>query len=176
MSVPVAVWQPCQLLYTCYLLTYLLRRLRAKFHYTRARPDRTRPGSPTKSAVSLNPTQPNHGTQPMSIAGTATLRTHCYQLQHSADNNVGKLATIWNKYYNYVILRFRSQHAFDILCSLTRCVYLFLLFFFKFLVFGAAIYANKDVYDTIRYDTRFYINVRSKANMSQLNLPHGTDK
>jgi len=28
---------------------------------------------------------------------------------------------------------------------------------------------------TIRYDTRCYINVRSKANMSQLNLPHGTD-
>ena len=31
-------------------------------------------------------------------------------------------------------------------CSLTRCVYLFLLFFFKFLVFEGAIYANKDVY------------------------------
>ena len=28
---------------------------------------------------------------------------------------------------------------------------------------------------TIRYDTRCYINVRSKANMSQLNLPHGND-
>jgi len=27
----------------------------------------------------------------------------------------------------------------------------------------------------IRYDTRCYINLRSKANMSQLNLPHGTD-
>jgi len=27
-------------------------------------------------------------------------------------------------------------------------------------------------YDTIRYDTRCYFNVRSKANMSQLNLPH----
>jgi len=27
----------------------------------------------------------------------------------------------------------------------------------------------------IRYDTRCYINVRSKANMSQLNLPHATD-
>ena len=25
----------------------------------------------------------------------------------------------------------------------------------------------------IRYDTRCYINVCSKANMSQLNLPHG---
>jgi len=25
------------------------------------------------------------------------------------------------------------------------------------------------------YDTRCYFNVRSKANMSQLNLPHGTD-
>jgi len=30
-------------------------------------------------------------------------------------------------------------------------------------------------YDTIRYDTRGYFNVRSKANTSQLNLPHGTD-
>ena len=32
-------------------------------------------------------------------------------------------------------------------------------------------------YDTIRYDTirECYFNVRSKADMSQLNLPHGTD-
>ena len=28
-------------------------------------------------------------------------------------------------------------------------------------------------YDTIRYDTSCYFNVRSKADMSQLNLPHG---
>ena len=27
----------------------------------------------------------------------------------------------------------------------------------------------------LRYDTRCYINVRSKANMSQRNLPHATD-
>jgi len=27
----------------------------------------------------------------------------------------------------------------------------------------------------LRYDTRCYFNVRSKANISQLNLPHGTD-
>jgi len=27
-------------------------------------------------------------------------------------------------------------------------------------------------YDTIRYDTRCYFNVRSKADISQLNLPH----
>ena len=31
------------------------------------------------------------------------------------------------------------------------------------------------LYDTIRYDTRCYFNVRSKADISQLNLPHGTD-
>ena len=31
------------------------------------------------------------------------------------------------------------------------------------------------MYDTIRYDTRCYFNVRSKADMSQLNLPHGND-
>ena len=28
---------------------------------------------------------------------------------------------------------------------------------------------------TIRYDTRCYFNVRSKADISQLNLPHETD-
>ena len=27
----------------------------------------------------------------------------------------------------------------------------------------------------VRYDTRCYLNVRSKADISQLNLPHGTD-
>ena len=31
------------------------------------------------------------------------------------------------------------------------------------------------VLESTRYDTRCYFNVRSKANMSQLNLPHGTD-
>jgi len=30
-------------------------------------------------------------------------------------------------------------------------------------------------HDTIRYDTRGYFNVRSKADMSRLNLPHGND-
>jgi len=29
--------------------------------------------------------------------------------------------------------------------------------------------------DGLRYDTRYYFNVRSKADISQLNLPHGTD-
>ena len=33
----------------------------------------------------------------------------------------------------------------------------------------------KPTASTIRYDTRCYFNVRSKANMSQLNLPHVTD-
>ena len=27
----------------------------------------------------------------------------------------------------------------------------------------------------IRYDTRCYFNVRSKADISQVNLPHGTN-
>jgi len=31
---------------------------------------------------------------------------------------------------------------------------------------------NSTGYSTIRYDTRFYFNVRSKADISQLNLPH----
>jgi len=35
--------------------------------------------------------------------------------------------------------------------------------------------ARKVRYDTIRYDTRCYFNVLSKADMSRLNLPHGTD-
>ena len=30
-------------------------------------------------------------------------------------------------------------------------------------------------YDTIQYDTRCYFNVRSKADISRLNLPHGTE-
>jgi len=30
-------------------------------------------------------------------------------------------------------------------------------------------------YDMLRYDTRRYFNVRSKADMSQHNLPHGTN-
>ena len=30
-------------------------------------------------------------------------------------------------------------------------------------------------YDTPRYDTRCYFNVRSKADTSQLNLPHEND-
>jgi len=29
--------------------------------------------------------------------------------------------------------------------------------------------------NTIRYDTRCYFNMRSKADMSRLNLPHGDD-
>jgi len=28
---------------------------------------------------------------------------------------------------------------------------------------------------SVRYDTRCYFNVRSKADMSRLNLPHGDD-
>jgi len=34
---------------------------------------------------------------------------------------------------------------------------------------------NSSSEHTIRYDTRCYFNVRSKADISQLNLPHGTD-
>jgi len=35
--------------------------------------------------------------------------------------------------------------------------------------------ARDAINDTIRYDTRCYFNVRSKADISQLNLPRGTD-
>ena len=34
-------------------------------------------------------------------------------------------------------------------------------------------YEYRIRYDTIRYDTRCYFNVRSEADTSQLNLPHG---
>ena len=37
------------------------------------------------------------------------------------------------------------------------------------------ILANITMNNTIRYDTKCYFNVRSKADISQLNLPHGTD-
>jgi len=42
---------------------------------------------------------------------------------------------------------------------------------------GRAYSAPPDLlaHDTIRYDTKCYFNVRSKADISQLNLPHGTD-
>jgi len=30
-------------------------------------------------------------------------------------------------------------------------------------------------FETIRYDTRCYFNLRSKADMSHLNLPHGNN-
>ena len=36
-------------------------------------------------------------------------------------------------------------------------------------------FSRCTTYDMIRYDTRCYFNVRSKADISQLNLPHGTD-
>jgi len=35
--------------------------------------------------------------------------------------------------------------------------------------------SNQNKQITNKYDTRCYFNVRSKANMSQLNLPHGTN-
>ena len=35
---------------------------------------------------------------------------------------------------------------------------------------------NFSLFSATRYDTRCYFNVRSKADMSQLNLPHGTKK
>jgi len=32
-----------------------------------------------------------------------------------------------------------------------------------------------DFWHSMRYDTRCYYNVRSKADTNQLNVPHGTD-
>jgi len=41
--------------------------------------------------------------------------------------------------------------------------------------FHLTILNMQKFYDTIRYDTRCHFKVRSKADISQLNLPHGTD-
>ena len=49
-----------------------------------------------------------------------------------------------------------SQYALDTLCSLTRCVSLFPLFF-KFHVFEGAIYANEDVYTSRRRSSLFLV-------------------
>ena len=38
------------------------------------------------------------------------------------------------------------------------------------------LYAFLSACHTIRYDTRCHFNVRSKADKSQLNLPHGTEQ
>ena len=46
---------------------------------------------------------------------------------------------------------------------------------FVFVVRLIAVCHFDDPSHTIRYDTRGYFNVRSKADMSQLNLPHGND-
>jgi len=35
--------------------------------------------------------------------------------------------------------------------------------------------AGTGLFCSVLYDTRCYFNVRSKADISQLNLPHGTD-
>ena len=40
---------------------------------------------------------------------------------------------------------------------------------------GYVVFSTVCGIGTIRYDTRCYFNVRSKADISQLNLPHGTD-
>ena len=37
------------------------------------------------------------------------------------------------------------------------------------------VYFDHFTETTIQYDTRCYFNVHSKADMSQINLPHGTD-
>ena len=58
----------------------------------------------------------------------------------------------------------------------------FLYFYEKFVKIGNTVVPIlqfflhfSSEYDTIQYDTRCYFNVCSKADISQLNLPHGTD-
>jgi len=68
--------------------------------------------------------------------------------------------------------------------SLILCLACLCVFSWNFLKIGhvSAPAARNWMFDigqwslkTIRYDTRCCFNVRSKANISQLNLPHGTD-
>ena len=42
-------------------------------------------------------------------------------------------------------------------------------------LFSTAVLTESLQLNTLRYDTRCYFNVRSKADISQLNLPHGTN-
>ena len=60
---------------------------------------------------------------------------------------------------------------YDILCVSCFLLCMVVLYVTVLLLVGVTM----DDDDTIRYDTRCYFNVRSRANMSQLNLPHGTD-
>jgi len=52
-----------------------------------------------------------------------------------------------------------------------RCICISVAGYFPFTHVGDPGY---HTIDTIRYNTRCYFNVRSKADMSQLNLPQGT--
>ena len=52
------------------------------------------------------------------------------------------------------------------------CVYVVLEYFGSRHLYARIVFIH---FYTIRYDTRCYFNVRSKADISQLNLPHGTD-
>jgi len=59
-------------------------------------------------------------------------------------------------------------------CLLKVCGYVSLVGWLCFVVVKGLCCLQSRL-EHIRYDTSCYINVRSKANMSQLNLPHGTD-
>jgi len=50
----------------------------------------------------------------------------------------------------------------------------YLLMYFQ-LMAGVRWLVVRGAFLLVRYDTRCYFNVRSKADISQLNLPHGTD-
>ena len=52
----------------------------------------------------------------------------------------------------------------------TYCNYEHLFFQWSDLIFNSRFFPR-----ILRYDTRCYFDVRSKADISQLNLPHGTD-
>jgi len=67
--------------------------------------------------------------------------------------------------------RFFSAHGLLSTCILA--VFFFLFFLCILCICAPVLYHLVVRYDTIAYEMLF--NVRSKANMSQLNLPHGTD-
>ena len=45
----------------------------------------------------------------------------------------------------------------------------------KLFSFAVTVVLAQMIIEEIRYDTRCYFNVRSKADISRLNLPHGND-
>ena len=136
MWVPVAVWQPCELLYTCYLLTYLLSHVLWSL-----------------SVLSnLWPVQ-----KLLNWSGMPVERWLIWSDIRSVVKVDRRIR--WHYTTTSTILRLRIG------ARLTR---------YRNCKFHNGL-VPAHFYPCIRYDTRCYFNVRSRADMSQLNLPHVTN-